>query len=410
MHLWPRLPLSRAREMAEEYSSLSIDELRLRAREWDDSVLFAPIGGQKVQRETVARIQSLIRLRADAARAAAGENEPKRRFDYEVSILLFEEMDISPHEASQLGVWAFLACVVLPDIVRWRFPREEGGTRSERFIGGARGVRNTFGRLWWRAWALEEADAADRWTRLRGLLEDQAVALLERPILCGYPPLARAALDGVETVVAEGGGRQDATRELAKRLRRIAAVTPFELLTAEQQSRRVAGAAAEVQKSLLGIRVSRQVGSLIRTTDKDHETEVRPQSAETSPAGAESVDGGHTPPKVKAVITDAMLRPGQDSVRVPFQVAEAMPRLDETYANPERNMIAVDENGRRWLWRFVHYNRAPRGGAEGYRLMGLAGYLAAHQAARGDHLLLTLADEEGMARVELLRGAGAADG
>ena len=59
--------------------------------------------------------------------------------------LLHERMDISPAEASSQGVWAFVACVMLPDVVRWRFPGGEA-TTLERFLGGPHRSAHSTGR------------------------------------------------------------------------------------------------------------------------------------------------------------------------------------------------------------------------------------------------------------------------
>src|SRR5690606_7653755 len=109
-----------------------------------------------------------------------------------VGRLLVEQMEISANEATQVEMWAFLGCVLLPDVVRWRFPGR-AATPDERFIGGARGLRNTFGRLWWRAYLLEARRGEDGLLDpLVALNEDEMVQITERPGLSGYPATASA--------------------------------------------------------------------------------------------------------------------------------------------------------------------------------------------------------------------------
>lgn len=409
MNLFPRLPLSRARTLADELSHMPRSELRERSTSWDDSAIFAPIGGQRVDREAIARIQAIIRLKADAAESEPDTQEAaRRRFDFEVARLLYEEMDLSPHEASQLGVWAFLSCIVLPDVVRWRFPGEgDTPTRPERFLGGARGVRNTFGRLWWRAYTLGDPDHVDRWHLVRQLLEDQAVAILERPTIAGYPPLARAVL---KRALASGIGdrgisRQDAIRDLSKRLRRLAGVVPLETLSQTVLDEYVDAALLDVERSLA------PAGTLVTSPSAPRLGVAEMLSPEESgslatPPASEPLqptprtDTPHVGAAVlEARLSEAVLRDGlhQGAVTVPASLAKHLPALNESYVNPERNVFVVDGDGQRWLWRFVHYNHA----GDEYRFAGLSAFLVAHHAKPGDRLRLTVA-EDGAVNVELL--------
>ena len=111
---------------------------------------YTPTGGAR------ATVAALGQLRIDLlvlARAAGYPNPASQQqaadFDAEASIVLARQMRMAPAEAAKGGVWEFLSCALLPDIVRWRF----GGTGNattpiERFVAGR---RNVFQRLWWRA-------------------------------------------------------------------------------------------------------------------------------------------------------------------------------------------------------------------------------------------------------------------
>ncbi len=191
--------MSIATAYAEEVARLPRAALLERSSDWDAAVILAPVGGTSVDRAEVRRIQSLVRARMhDADAGAATEEAARRSFDFEVARLLLEEMNIAPHEAAQAGLWSFLACVVLPDVVRWRFPGDDtSGTAVRRFTGGARGVRNALGRLWWRAFVFVDRGWDDPWHLVRTIGEDQAVAMIERPFLSGHPPLARHILRAV---------------------------------------------------------------------------------------------------------------------------------------------------------------------------------------------------------------------
>ena len=410
MNLFPRLPLSRARTLADELSRMPRSELRERSASSDDSEIFAPIGGQKVDRDAIARIQTVVRLKADAADSDRDAPEAaKRRFDYEVAMLLHEEMGISPHEASQLGVWAFLACIVLPDVVRWRFPGEgDTPTRPERFLGGARGLRNTFGRLWWRAYAFSDPDHVDRWHLVRQLLEDQAVAILERPTIAGYPPLARAVLTRTlaSGIGDRGISRQDAIRDLSKRLRRLAAVVPVETLSQTVLDEYVDAALLEVERSLApaGTLVAGpsapRPGTVETLTSEESGSRAIPPASEPLQPSIPRTDPRHVGAAVlEARISEAVLGDGphKGAVSVPASLAQRLPALNESFVNPERNLFVVDGDGQRWLWRFIHYNHV----GDAYRLAGLTAFLAARHAKPGDRLRLVVA-QDGAVDVELL--------
>jgi len=76
-------------------------------------------------------------------------------------------------------VWEFFTSVLLPDVVRWRFPGQ-GRTVEERFLGG---IRNVFGRLWWRAYLFHDTSCDDPYQLLKFLNEDEVVSITERPLL-----------------------------------------------------------------------------------------------------------------------------------------------------------------------------------------------------------------------------------
>src|SRR5207249_3131765 len=110
-------------------------------------------------------------------------------------------------------------------------------------------------------------------------------------------------------------------------------------------------------------------------------------AVDATPVEYKSQAAPHQRRALQAVITESMLRQGEAGgyLRVPAEIAEVLPRLDETYDRPERNIIAIDDDGRRWLWRFIRFKRASeRDSVHGYRLMGLGAYLADHHAEPGD--------------------------
>lgn len=177
---------------------------------------YAASGGSPIRHEI------LIDIRAGLEEIAAGCGFPDRgsaadraRFDERASAFLAQRNELDGGEALRDDVWAFLACVVLPDLVAWRFADRP----AERFHGG---VRNTFQRLWMRGCILDRgASAEGRWELLGALTEDALVQITERPSVGNDARLARALAEGWLRASQRLGrsAMEDAMREAVIRLR-----------------------------------------------------------------------------------------------------------------------------------------------------------------------------------------------
>ncbi len=165
----------------------------------------------------------------------------KARFDRDAAVVLGECAMLRSGEALRDDIWAYLAAVLLPDVVRWRFG---GDAPTERFQGG---VRNTFQRLWMRAWALDLGEGnLERWTLLRGLSEDAHVAIFERPSIGGNAFLAKACAEEWISV-SQGIGRgamEDVMRKAIKMLRLKHQIIDISALSLKEVREHVSGAFA----------------------------------------------------------------------------------------------------------------------------------------------------------------------
>ncbi|MGI8774074.1 MAG: DUF6339 family protein [Actinomycetota bacterium] len=234
MLLYPRLLHSEAGDLARERASLSLEDARAKSTTAHAATVFNPTGGTRVEPSELDDLQRTVR----AIAAANGYPEQldvarRQRFDADAAAALKTHMGISASEASQTAVWSFIACILLPDIVRWRYPGQEQGTTLERFIGGSRGIRNALGRLWWRGHLLGRTGD---FSLLRELGEDELVQITERPVLAGNPAVARLFaqrfLDHAREF--EELSRSDLMRDAIKRLRRLMSFVALDLLTANQ--------------------------------------------------------------------------------------------------------------------------------------------------------------------------------
>lgn len=235
--LYPRLPLATANKLISELESLSIQEL------CDISDLHHPAiqyyeSGSRAPENDLKQVQEAIRsCAAQYGYPNLVGDQESRSFDTACGKLLHQNMRLHPSEASHIEMWAFLTCVLLPDVVRWRFPGD--ATPVERFIGSDRGLRrNTFGRLWWRAYLLYQPSLEEPYKFFDWLYEDDLVQITERNSIAADRTLLAVFVQAFVKAVEQYGEipRRDLMRETIKRVRRLLSFVAFELLD-EQQTR-----------------------------------------------------------------------------------------------------------------------------------------------------------------------------
>jgi len=153
------------------------------------SVRYAATGGTPVSSAQLATFRADVV--AIALRHGFGRDSGRSSlasFDAETSAWLAQAEIFSTGEALRDDVWSFVAAVVAPDIVHWRF-----GAALERYTGG---VRNTYQRLWMRGRALDRgSEHPERWKLLDELTEDALVQITERPSIGGDPVLSAAVAE-----------------------------------------------------------------------------------------------------------------------------------------------------------------------------------------------------------------------
>jgi len=238
--------------MLASLTGAEIHDLRERSSLEHPDAIYTAVGGARVREADLASVQDAVRSVA----VECGYPEPQQRggyqqFDVECARQLIAKVQIVPAEAAKTGVWQYLCCIVLPDVVRWRFFSPSPGTAPERFLGG---VRNALGRLWWRAYVLEGADGLFRSLDLMGRLsEEELVQLFERPTLAGSRPLVRAtALAFLEIVEAGFQQRQKLMRDAQKRIMRLASFISFDGLEPHELGKMIAETFALSARSITG--------------------------------------------------------------------------------------------------------------------------------------------------------------
>jgi len=240
--LFPQLPHHAALQTATAICNTSVEELAAQAHFECDECEYTPTGGSRATVEVITALRTEV---LDLARAHGYPKFPNQlqaaTFDARVTLMLFARMHIAAAEAARGGVWTFLACIVLPDIVRWRFGSADSATSLERYLSGR---RNTFQRLWWRAFYLGTRPHASYSVEhlVHALGEDELVQVTERPSLAGIEGLAAAVAAGMldARIKYEGLARRHLMREAQKRLLRLSSFVSLESISAESLDLHVA--------------------------------------------------------------------------------------------------------------------------------------------------------------------------
>lgn len=180
-----------------------------------EEAFFTPVGGRRVMAdELIAAYKHVMNI-------ARNHGFPKQegshaRFDFDTAVYFGENSLFHSAESLRDDVWSFVAIVMFPHVVHWRFNRDP----AQRYLGG---VRNTFQRLWLRARVLDRGkNAQDRWGLVRELSEDALVQITERPSIGADPVLARNLAEAWCRAAARyGNGRMESLMRTVSLLLRM---------------------------------------------------------------------------------------------------------------------------------------------------------------------------------------------
>lgn len=235
--LFPQLLAEIGQRSAVQLATMSVAEAGRRAEEraLDPSLfsVFSATGGTPVTPQQLEGLRNAVLAKVREHGFPGGNRRDTPKSDADVAVILRNRMDMTASEAAAAGVWEYLTCILMPDIVIWRWRNAAGGGISlDRFVAGR---RNNFHRLWWRAYVLAgHMSTPDALQQLAFLTEDDTVATLERPNLFGNLRVMRTYYDEFRTAVEKeklNGPREDVNRDAHKRLLRVAAVRALESLS-----------------------------------------------------------------------------------------------------------------------------------------------------------------------------------
>jgi hypothetical protein len=235
MLLYPKLPHSTASEIAVELISLEIPSLQQRWSNKHDAQYYSATGGNRASPEHLMEIRSkVMECAKNSGFPAPGSDDANRKFDSACAIELHRTMLISANEASSNEVWQFMTCVLLPEVVSWRF-RTYLGVTLERYLGGS---RNALRRLWWRAYLLHDPSLTQPYSLMESLMEDELVQITERPTISGNGNVARQICKNFIQLYTSKRitNRMEVMREGMKRIRRKSALISLDGMIEEQLS------------------------------------------------------------------------------------------------------------------------------------------------------------------------------
>lgn len=220
---FPRIDDLRAIEIIKELNKKSVAEAADMASFTHPAAYYYATAAQTVPE------QQLQEFRDEATSIAFSLGFPEklntiraRELDQRLARILSESLELIPAESANKEVWNFLTLVVLPDIAKWRYPNEGQKPDYDRWLGGN---RNVIRKLWWR-----EAVLGHELNSQIG--EDEAVGIMERPMLSGQASMARAMVKALLQAEKEfpGTARSELLRAGAVNLRRYLPFTAFEML------------------------------------------------------------------------------------------------------------------------------------------------------------------------------------
>lgn len=172
----PGLSLPVAREIARSYKGRTVTQLQDSAMLEHEAAL-VPLSRLPIipDKELQKLQQGLTAMARRAGYPASADAKSGRKLDLYSGVYLHTRLKATDTDLLRPETWAFLGTVVVPHIVRWRFPLSDEG----RFVGPI--VRNSLSRMWLATRLLDRGpDHPERWLYLGNATADFLVQLTER--------------------------------------------------------------------------------------------------------------------------------------------------------------------------------------------------------------------------------------
>lgn len=222
--LYPRLLPAAAAQLYADQASASTSDLTADSAPSHPSAVFIATGGTRVAKAALDQHRkSILSIARSYGYPDPASADGRNRFDIDTARYLHAELQMVPAEASSGDIWAFFACVLLPDVTHWRFP----SPIKDRVLGTDL-TRHTYGRLWWRAQLVWSSGTPDPYEALDKIGGEAFGQIYERRAALGASP---ALVRSIITVWSEIGTDQqsrDLLRDFLKRVLRLTSFVSFE--------------------------------------------------------------------------------------------------------------------------------------------------------------------------------------
>ena len=121
--LYPRLPNHFAQELAKSFEDKNVNELLDHHNSSHNEASPSSVGGIPVNESVLMELRDKVLLEVKSMGfPETANNLAKQDFDYKIESYSTKSLNICVGEASRNEVWSFIGCVLMPDIVSWRFP------------------------------------------------------------------------------------------------------------------------------------------------------------------------------------------------------------------------------------------------------------------------------------------------
>ena len=114
----------------------------------EDEISWLPLG-TKVKEEELSKIRENIIEYVREEKLESLPDNRKTKFDIKLGLKLLDWIDITPSVASEPEIWAYFNIILIPDVIKLRWEKEDKVINRERYYDKS---RNYLGKLWWGAY------------------------------------------------------------------------------------------------------------------------------------------------------------------------------------------------------------------------------------------------------------------
>lgn len=169
----------------------------------DRSISEADIEDHLMEVDAYGDLDALGEIIDEAMADHDADEQERYEIEADVAPAVHRELDLTRRQASDIGIWHYLAIVWRPDFVRYRWPWEDPQrtetSMREKFLGSATDLyANAFHRMWWHAELTYDPERDDPYELTREVASFQRLAdWLFDPGFARYKPLVMACGDAL---------------------------------------------------------------------------------------------------------------------------------------------------------------------------------------------------------------------